>query len=394
MAAPVVPISVKSLRDDLERVFADLAARGDVVWVEAGRQRFLLVNGAEQVHEVLVARSAELAKPRSQAIDTGPPRPERAPSTDVAAFRRALAAGLGAREAAGAEALRQAAATETAGWGDGTVVELMPLLRRLSIAAAVRGAFASELDESHVRQLDAVLRWFDDAPRVLPLSRFTSYNLRRVQMLAHLEKVAAQLLANADRSQASELDAVDVATGDARTALVGELLLGAIGPLAQTAGWLLFRFATELDEAERLRAEWPRTSRTHAFVREVTRLHPTNPRITRVAVVDTEVAGERVPAATRVVLNVNAIARNPRVYDEPDRLLPERWLGARPDKLAYVSFGVGERRCLGDTFALAFLTALLPALCSGRRLELDAAAATATGRHQLAEATRATVSAC
>jgi cytochrome P450 len=389
MAAPVVRVSVESLRDDFERVFAELAAQGDVVWVEAGRQRFLLVNGAEQVHEVLVARSGELVKPRSQAIDTGRPQPERPPTTDVASFRRTLTAGLAARDDAGPAALRAAAATETAAWRDGASIEVMPLLRRLAIHTVVHGAMSSALDADAVALLDAVLRWFDGAPRVLPASRFSSYSLRRVQMLAQLESVATQLLANADRSQPSELDAVD---GSAQ--LAAELLLGAVGPLTQTAGWLLLRFAAEREEAGRLRAEWPGTERTHAFVREVTRLHPTNPRITRVATADTDVAGEHVPVTTRVVLNVNAISRSPRFYDEPDRLDPERWLGARPDKLAYLSFGIGERRCLGDTFALAMLTAFLPALCAGWSLALDVAATTATGRHQLAEGTRATVSVC
>ena len=389
VAAPVVRVSVKALRAGFEQVFADLAAQGDVIWVEAGKQRFLLVNGAEQVHEVLVARSGELVKPRSQAIDTGPPRPERPPSMDVASFRRALTAGLAARDDAGAAALRAAAATETATWRDGAVVEVMPLLRRLSIAAAVRGAFASDLDGVSRQNLERVLRWFDDAPRVLPASRFSSYSLRRVQMRAHLESVATQLLANADRSQLSELDAVD-----GKPQLAAELLLGAVGPLAQTAGWLLHSFVTERDEAARLRAEWPDLTRTLAFVREVTRLYPTNPRITRVAAVGTRVAGEHVPAATRVVLNVNAISRSARFYDEPDRLVADRWLGTRPDKLAYLSFGIGQRRCLGDTFALATLTALLPALLAGWELRLDASATTATGRHQLAEGTRGTVSVC
>ncbi|HEX5449149.1 MAG TPA: cytochrome P450 [Gaiellaceae bacterium] len=386
MGAPVVRVSVKALRADFEQVFADLARQGDVVWVEAGKQRFLLVNGAEQVHEVLVARSAELVKPRSQAIHTGPPQAELPPSTDVTAFRRALTNGLAARDDAGAAAVRAAVAAETANWGDGSVVELMPLLRRLSIAAAVRGAFASDLDSASQQNFEGVLRWFDNAPRVLPASRFSSYNLRRVQMLAQLESVAAQLLANADRSQPSELDAGDE--------FVPELLLGAVGPLTQTAGWLLFSFADEPVEAERLRAEWPDLTRTLAFVREVTRLHPTNPRITRAATVDTDVAGERVPAMTRVVLNVNAISRSPRFYDEPDALSPDRWLGTRPDKLAYLAFGIGERRCLGDSFALTTLTALLPALLGRHRLELDTAGTTATGRHQLAEGTRATVSVC
>jgi cytochrome P450 len=385
MSAPVVRVSERSLRADFEAVFADLATRGELVWVEAGKQRFLLVNEADAVREVLVERSAELVKPRAQALDVGPPQPE-PPQPEVAALRRAVTSGLAARDPDAAGAAREAAAAETASWDDRAEVELMPLLRRIAIATVVHGAFGSTLSGEDAARLDEVLRWFDGAPRVVPASRFSAYSLRRMQMTAQLGQVAAALVANADRSRASELDA--------GPELAGELLLGAVGPLVQTSGWLLYRFATEDAEAGRLRAEWPAAERTLAFVREVTRLHPTNPRITRAAVVDTQVAGEHVPSATRVVLNVNAISRSSRHYDDPDRFLPDRWLAGRPDKFADLAFGLGARRCLGESFGMAALAALLPALAAGRQLEIPFDGATGRGRHQLAEGTRLSVSPC
>jgi cytochrome P450 len=382
VAAPLVRVPVRSLRADFEAVFADLATRGGLVWVEAGKQRFLLVNEVDAVHEVLVQRRAELVKPRSQALDVGAPRPE-PPQPEVAALRRTVTGGLAGRDEDGAAAGRVAAAAETATWRDGGEIELMPLLRRISIQTVVHGAMSSRLDDEDVARLDAVLRWFDGAPRVVPASRFSPYSLRRVQMSAQLAQVVESLLANADRSRPSELDA--------GAAPAGELLLGAVGPLVQTAGWVLYRFATEQAEAERLRADW---GRMPAFVREVTRLHPTNPRITRAAVVDTQVGGERVPELTRVVLNVNAISRSAEHYDDAEAFVPDRWLDARPSKFSDLAFGLGERRCLGETFALASLAALLPALAHGRRLEISSDGATARGRHQLAEGTRLTVRPC
>jgi cytochrome P450 len=272
----------------------------------------------------------------------------------------------------------------------------MPTLRRIAIRTATEGAFASSLEPTDVERLDQVIRWFDGAPRVVPASRFSRYSLRRRQMELQLGEVARSLLANADRAAGGELSVLDELDLDdrGRLAFVGELLLGAVGPLAQTAGWLFHRFTIEPEESDRLRAEWPATGRTDAFLSEVTRLHPTNPRITRAAIADTIVGGEHVPAHTRVVLNVNAINRDPRVYESPERLLLERWLGGRPPKWGYLSFGLGDRRCLGDVFARASLTALLPALAGGRRFELHDVAETTTGRRQLAEMTRATVSVC
>ncbi|HEY3962718.1 MAG TPA: cytochrome P450 [Gaiellaceae bacterium] len=383
MAAPVVRVPVRSLRADFEAVFADLATRGPVVWVDAGKQRFLLVNDIGAVREVLVVRRGELVKPRSQALDVGPPRPE-PPQPGIPELRHAVTGGLADRDQDGAHAAREATAAETANWQDGASVELMPLLRRLAIATVVHGAMSSRLDADDVARLDAVLRWFDGAPRVVPAGRFNAYSLRRVQMTTQLAQVVEALVANADHSRPSELDA--------GAGLAGELLLGAVGPLVQTSGWLLYRFATEDAEAERLFAEWPATDRTFAFVREVTRLHPTNPRITRAAVVDTEAAGERVPAGTRVVLNVNAISRNADYYENPNRFLPDRWLDGRPNKFSDLAFGLGERRCLGESFAVTALAALLPAVAARWRLEIPFERATASGRRQLPEDLTARVS--
>jgi cytochrome P450 len=196
-------------------------------------------------------------------------------------------------------------------------------------------------------------------------------------------------------------------TNEERQAVFVELFLGAVGPLTQTAGWTLVRFATEKEAAARLRAEWEtilptgtidrealaRLHSTEAFVREVTRLHPTNPRITRHALDETSLGGERIPKDARVILNLNALHRNPRLFDEPERFAPERWMDGRPGahKFAYVAFGVGGRRCLGETIAMTSLIAMLPILgrdwdLSFRRLRVSGA-----GRHQPAESVKATL---
>ena len=65
-----------------------------------------------------------------------------------------------------------------------------------------------------------------------------------------------------------------------------------------------------------------------------------------------------------MILNVNALHRDPRFYDQPERFNPERWLGggASAHKFGYVAFGAGGRRCLGETFAMTALSAVLPTL--------------------------------
>ena len=52
------------------------------------------------------------------------------------------------------------------------------------------------------------------------------------------------------------------------------------------------------------------------------------------------------------------------------------------------------RRCLGEPFALAALTALLPALAEGRSFAFPELREARRGRHQLAEGLRVMVSIC
>jgi cytochrome P450 len=426
VGVPEATVPPRELRADFESVFERLARAGGLVWLRAGERRLLLVNTAEHAHEVLIDRAAELVKPRSQTIDLGPPAPEpldeRIPPR---LFRPALAKGLGAeREPDVVAAVGEAAAAETCDWRDGARLAIMPPLRRIGVRVACAGMLGSRLDERDVARAVDALRRLDELPRVVAgderPGRLTRAGLRRARAAGRLAAVVAALVRHADLSRPSELTAVLVdlrrvapAAGEReRRQLVGELLLGAAGPLAQTAAWAIVRLAVEADAEDAVRAEWrrvlgggaasaellPRLRETHAFVREVTRLHPTNPRITRVAIADTSVAGERVPAHTRVVLNVNAINRDPGGYEDPEAFRPARWLDGRPTghKLGYLSFGAGGRRCLGEGLGLTALAALLPALCRSWRLSFDDAAppVTTTGRRQPAEDVLVSLRAC
>lgn len=425
MGVPEVTVPPQELRADVDAVFERLAHEGDLVWLAAGEQRLLVVNGAEQAREVLIERAAELVKPRSQTILLGPPRPEAVDGRiPIRPFRHALAKGLGAdRDPAVAAAVEEAAALETSDWHDGARIPLMPALRRIGVRVACAGMLGSAVDERDVARAVDALRRLDELTRGVSADgvpgRFTRAGLRRARAAGRLAAVATALLEDADPARPGELNAVaydlprlapSVSAAERRE-LAGELLLGAAGPLVQTSGWLLAHVSAAPHEERALRAEWTealsagpvdaahlsRLRRTQAFVREVTRLHPTNPRITRAAVARTSVGGEAVPAYTRVVLNVEAINRDPRGYADPERFDPERWLGGgRPGehKLGYLSFGAGERRCLGEGAGLTALTVLLPTLCRRWRIELEEPTVTRTGRRQLADDTLASLRAC
>jgi cytochrome P450 len=421
--APVVEVSPGALADDFVAVFDELKSRGDLVWVDTGSRRFLLVNSPDFVRELLVERAADLAKPSSQTLETG--KAEATPGAEgipVAEFRAALTKGMGAgRVPEVLLAVAGAASAEVERWTDGMQLRLIETLRRIAIATVCHGAFGTHLDLDETTRAERALNDLERGVRVktkrtLLVHRLKGDELRRRVAYEELARIADRLIANADLSAPTELTAVvqDLpALAPALSAqqirgLLVELFMGAVEPLTQTSSWMLVRFVEETQAAERLRDEWAEvftagyavdkttlaaSPQTAAFVREVTRLHPTNERITREAIADTSVGGERVPALTRVILNVNALHRDPRSFAEPDRFWPERWLEGRPTehKLAYVAFGVGGRRCLGETIALVTLTALLPTLARDWDFELGELRIASGGRRQPADTTTVTL---
>ncbi|GLJ32501.1 hypothetical protein SUGI_0653970 [Cryptomeria japonica] len=93
----------------------------------------------------------------------------------------------------------------------------------------------------------------------------------------------------------------------------------------------------------------------HAIVKEVLRLHPTLPlALPHRADNSCEVAGYMIPKHTMVIVNVWAIGRDPKIWKEPLKFMPERFFNGENSKMTYkgqdfelIPFGAGRRICLG-----------------------------------------------
>ncbi|KAI3759441.1 hypothetical protein L6452_07265 [Arctium lappa] len=95
-----------------------------------------------------------------------------------------------------------------------------------------------------------------------------------------------------------------------------------------------------------------------AVFKETLRLHPPIPTLVpRVACQDVKVMGYDVEKGTRVIINAWAIARDPKVWDEPEEFRPERFLDSSIDfkglDFNLIPFGAGRRGCPGIAFAMA-----------------------------------------
>ncbi|GAA3463548.1 hypothetical protein GCM10018963_55610 [Saccharothrix longispora] len=95
---------------------------------------------------------------------------------------------------------------------------------------------------------------------------------------------------------------------------------------------------------------------------EVLRLYPPTWMLSRVTVADTTIAGTTLPRGADVVISPYALQRDPTVFPDPDTFDPDRWLPERVtgrQKQAFLAFGAGRRRCMGELFGMAEATIAL-----------------------------------
>ena len=155
------------------------------------------------------------------------------------------------------------------------------------------------------------------------------------------------------------------------------------GTTAVTLTWALYLLAAHPPTAARIRAEadalgdlGPEQAQRLTFTRqaisEAMRLYPPIFVTTRVAQKDTELAGHRIKAGTRINIPIYAIHRHRRLWTDPDAFDPDRFAPGAPlpDRYSYLPFGAGPRICIGATFAMVEATTILATLVRAAEFEL------------------------
>jgi cytochrome P450 len=164
------------------------------------------------------------------------------------------------------------------------------------------------------------------------------------------------LLLRADDPVRSDADIVEE---------VVPLLMAGQEPAAVGLAWLLDRAAREGDAATRLqpgRDPW-----SDAFVNETLRLRPPVHSIVRPLTAPLTVAGHDLPSGVVLAVPIPLVHCDPRLFDAPHEFRPERFL-ERPAPEAFVPFGGGARRCLGQALATLQAQAIVPAVLARVRL--------------------------
>jgi cytochrome P450 len=147
---------------------------------------------------------------------------------------------------------------------------------------------------------------------------------------------------------------------------------------SNTLAWTLFLLATRPQVEARIRREaraGADLAYTKMVVSETMRLYPGAWGYERTAIEDDVVAGYHLPAGSLVVLSPFTMHRNSRYWTDAQSFVPERFLPeriARQPRFSYFPFSGGPRRCIGDSFTLAIVHAVLPRIVERFHVRLAA----------------------
>ena len=140
------------------------------------------------------------------------------------------------------------------------------------------------------------------------------------------------------------------------------LLVAGHETTANALAWALERLARHPGAWERLRSG--DEAYLDAVVKETLRLRPVIPIVLRLLKAPMEIAGYELPAGVAVAPSILLLHTRADVYPEPFAFRPERFLEKPAGTYTWIPFGGGVRRCLGASFALFEMKAVLRAIAA------------------------------
>jgi cytochrome P450 family 135 len=187
---------------------------------------------------------------------------------------------------------------------------------------------------------------------------------RRTEDLAERDDVLSMLL------MARHEDGSPMSDAEIRDELL-TLLVAGHETTATALSWAMERLVRHPRKLERLRDEVEAGEDGYltATVQETLRLRPVIVVVIRRLTEPVELGGYEIPAGARVVPSIHLIHRDPEIYPEPERFLPERFLDNPPGTYTWIPFGGGVRRCLGAAFAQFEMAVVLRELIRRRQVQ-------------------------
>ena len=286
--------------------------------------------------------------------------------------------------------MAEIAAREIEGWPTGVPYRLRPRMQAITLEIVLETVFGVHGGERMGELRDALRDFLDltTDPRVLlpvlmvgpdRIERIPAFRRRTARVDELLAREIAERRAAADLAERDDVlsmlvaarheDGSPMSDAEIRDELL-TLLVAGHETTATALSWAMERLARHPEKLERLRAEVEAGEDTYltATIQETLRLRPVIVVVVRKLTEPVELGGYELPAGTRVVPCIHLIHRDPQIYPEPDRFLPERFLDNPPGTYTWIPFGGGVRRCLGAAFAQFEMQVVLRELVRRREI--------------------------
>jgi pentalenene oxygenase len=279
-------------------------------------------------------------------------------------------------------------AAEVEAWGDGQIIDVLPSMHALTTRVGLLTMFAAPLDNARLAELHRAINdtlvgmyrriLIPPQLNMLPLPGKRRYDRSRTRLrqiteefiaeyrqerIDHQDLLSALLAASQDGQTLSDTEICDQ---------VITIFVGGTDSVAAVLAWAAYLMARHPDVQRRIQHEadtvltdgtaiWndlPRLDYTRRVVTEILRIYPPGWMVTRTVTTDTELDGHCIPAGTALVFSSYLLHHLPDIYPEPERFDPDRWVDGQASLPpgAFMPFGHGVRKCIGDTFAMTEAT--------------------------------------
>ncbi|MFD0357732.1 cytochrome P450 [Streptomyces sp. NPDC127110] len=305
------------------------------------------------------------------------------------------------------EATTARAAETTASWQDGETIDVHAVMQELTARIAVDTLFSTTLPPDVLAQalgdlnttLDGMIVRTVTPPLLdwLPTPGNRRYHRSRTRLPRTLHHIVAESRAEGvDRGDLLSmlLTARDPGSGPAEQTLTDAEIIDQIvtffgagtDTTSSTLAWALHLLGQHPEIEKRLHvevdavldgrpathADLPRLELTGRILTETLRLWPPTWLLTRTCKADTHLGRYPVPAGTTVVFSAYLLHRQAGLYPDPDRFDPDRWAPDHPHpprREAFLPFGGGARKCIGDRFATSVMVLALATIAARWRLQ-------------------------
>lgn len=283
-------------------------------------------------------------------------------------------------------------------WRVGQSLDLYGAMKKLSLDIAGKLLFgldeipqAEELAATFQEWLDCHIScWFAmTLPIEAPAGTYERMLETAQQLEAHFRRLIEQRQRHLGESDGDLLALLLRARRDGRIAdaeVIGEmqtLLNASYQTTASALTWSLLLLAQHprvlaslMEQPQPLAGEGSLLDRV---IKESLRILPPVVFTTRRVVQAVSLAGRRLPEGIFVNVSFYVTHHLAEIFPEPERFLPDRWLGLSVSPYAYLPFATGPRMCQGAVFSLQLFQIVIPAIL--RRFRLALRPGTRVDRH-------------